>query len=367
MKIPMVDLNAQYYSIKEDIDSAVKKVIESSAFIQGEFLEEFEKSFAQYLGKNHCIGTSSGTSALFVALKILDIKEGDEVITVPNSFIATASQIKAVNARSVFVDIDENTGLINADKIEGKITAKTKAIIPVHLYGNVCNMERIIEIAQKNNLKIVEDCCQAHGSEYTGKKVPVSDIGCFSFFPGKTLGAYGDAGCIVTDNEELAKKMKMFVNHGRETKYEHTYEGGNFRMHALQAAILSAKLKYLNQWIEKRKNLAEIYNNQLKEIKELGFFKSNEAINQAPYMYTIRVLNGKRNELIENLAQKEIASQIYYPITLNKQPIYLKEYENEAYPVAEKLAEEIVSIPLYPEMTQEQQDKVISSIKEFFC
>ena len=365
-KIPLVDLKAQYASIKNELDSAISKILENTSFIGGLPVGEFEKSFANYTERKFCTGTSCGTSALYVALVSSGIKEGDEIITTPNTFIATTEAIKMVGAKPVFVDVEEKTGLINVERIEEKVNQKTRGIIPVHLYGNVCNMEKISEIAKRHNLIIIEDCAQAHGSEYKNKKVPFNDIGCFSFFPAKTLGAYGDAGGIVTDNEELAGKMKLFSDHGRKTKYEHISEGFNFRLDALQAAILNVKLKHLDKWIERRRELARNYNRELEKIQGIKLFEVSKDVKHSYYMYAVRVLNGKRKELQEFLAGKEIATGIHYPISLNKQPVYLKDYENDQFPVAEKLAEEVLSIPLYPELTDEQQEMIVLAIKEFF-
>lgn len=365
MKIPLVNLKAQYLSIKEEIDLSIKEIINTTCFIGGRHLKEFERNFALYCGKKYCTAVSSGTSALFVALKCLGISEGDEVITVPNTFIATTEAIKTVGAQPVLVDVNEEDALIDVNKIEEKITKKTKAIIPVHLYGNICDMERIKSLAEKYNFKIIEDCAQAHGAEYKGKKVPISDVGCFSFFPSKILGAYGDAGGIVTNNEELYQKMKLYADHGRKTKYKHINEGFNFRMNTIQAKILNIKLKYLVNWIEKRRELAEKYCEAFRNVKGIKFLNVNKKIKNSYYVYVIRVLNGKRNALREFLKEKDIATGVHFPIPLNKQPVYREEYKDQGFPAAEKLANEVLSIPLFPELTEEEQEYIIKNIKNF--
>jgi dTDP-4-amino-4,6-dideoxygalactose transaminase len=366
MEIPLVDLKVNYLSMKEEIDSSLKEIIDKSAFIGGEFVEEFEKNFAEYCGKKYCASVNSGTSALFIVLKCLGIGKGDEIITVPNTFIATTEAIREVGAKPVFVDVNEENALMDINKIEEKINEKTKAIIPVHLYGNVCDMNQIKNLAEKHNLKIIEDCAQAHGAEYNGKKVPIEEIGCFSFFPAKILGAYGDAGGIVTDNEELYNKIKLYSDHGRKTKYEHIAEGFNFRISSLQAKILDIKLNYLEYWISKRRNLAKKYDASFREIKKIRTLHIDEKVKNSYYVYVIRVLDNKRNDLKEFLKENGIETGIHFPIPLNKQPVYSKEYKNKEFPVSEKLAEEVLSIPMFPELTEEQQEYIIGCIKEFY-
>ncbi len=365
MKIPLVDLKVQYLSIKEDIDSAIENILETTNFIGGKPIEEFEKSFASFCNKEYCVAVSSGTSALFIALKCLGIGEGDEVITVPNTFIATTEAIKSVGAKPIFVDVEEETALINSNKIEEKITKNTKAIIPVHLYGNVCEMKKIEELAEKYHLEIIEDCAQAHGAEYNGKKVPIGKIGCFSFFPAKILGAYGDAGGIVTDNEAIYNNMKLYSDHGRKIKYEHIKEGFNFRMDTLQAEILNIKMKYLNDWIKKRKKLSEKYSEAFRELKKIKILKTKKNVKNSYYVYVIRVLNNKREEFMEFLKNKGIANAVHFPIPLNKQSVYKKEYVHQEFPISNMLAEEVLSIPLFPELTEEQQEYIIENIKNF--
>lgn len=361
MKIPLNDLKAQHDSIKEELDSAMKNVIDKSQFIGGEELKKFEEGFARYCDRRFCVGASNGSTALYVVLKCLGIKEGDEVIMPVNTFIATAFAATLCGAKPVFVDVNENDFLINTELIEEVVTAKTKAIIPVHLYGNVCDMDKIMEIARKHNLHVVEDCAQAHGSLYKWKKTPVSGIGSFSFFPSKSLGAMGDAGAIVCDDEELAKKMKMFVNHGRKDKYFHEMEGFNHRLDGLQAAILNVKLKYLNKWIDKKREIAKVYDEKISSVK---IPRESENVEHSYYVYVIR--SGKRDELKKYLEENGIETGVHYPTPLHLQPaLFYLGYKEGDFPVAENQAKEILSIPMYAELTKENQDKIIGKIRDF--
>lgn len=362
MKIPVLDLKSQYLSIKDEIDSAIKSVIDSASFIGGKELSAFEENFAKYCNKKHCAGVDNGTAALFIALKCLGIKEKDEVIIPANTFIATAEAVRMCGAKPVFIDVKEDA-LMDVEKIEDLINARTKAIIPVHLYGNVCDMDTIIRIAEKHGLIIIEDCAQAHGSKYKGQRIPVSDIGCFSFFPGKNLGAYGDGGAIVTNNEMLHKKFKKFSDHGRTEKYTHDEEGFNFRMDNIQAAILSVKLKYLDSWIHKKQLIAQKYSESLTNQITPPFVNSDN-IFHSYHLYVIRT--GKRDELRAHLEKEGISTGIHYPIPLHLQPAFsFYGYKKGDFPVAEKLAQEIISLPIYAELDDFSVEKVIGAIKSF--
>ena len=351
MKIPLVDLKRRYESIKEDIDLGIKRVIENTSFINGEDVKLFEQEFAAYCGKKYGIGCANGTSALQLALEALEIGEGDEVITVPNTFIATSEAIGHVGAKVKFVDVDERTMLIDPDALEKAIGPRTKAIIPVHLYGQMADMKKIMAIAKKHNLKIIEDCAQAHGAEQNGKKAPHGDIGCFSLFPAKIIGAFGDAGIIVTDNEKIAKKIKMLTDHGRIDKYNSKFEGHNHRLDTIQAAILRPQLKKLNEWVTRRREIANMYNILLKDTVDTPY--EQEGNKHAYYMYVIKFKN--RDALMEKLKHRSIATGIHYPTPLHLQPAYshlnLKE---GSFPNAEKSAKEILSLPMFPEMTDEE-------------
>ncbi len=355
MKIQLVDLGAQYETIKQDIDAAIQNVISETAFIGGHYIKAFEEAFARFCSARHCIGVGNGTDALFIALKTLGIGAGDEVITVANSFIATSEAITQTGARVVFVDIDPKTYNIDTDKIETKITARTKAIVPVHLYGQPADMDPILALAKKHDLKIVEDAAQAHGAVYKGRTIgSIGDMACFSFYPGKNLGAYGDGGAIVTSDDALARKARMFANHGRVDKYDHEMEGVNSRLDGLQAAILGVKLKHLDAWSAARRRNAYLYNDYL---SGTGLVTPTEITGvQAVYhLYVVRTKKELRQKLQDHLKSKGIATGIHYPIALPnlKAYAYLKHAESD-FPEATKASQEIVSLPMYPELTEEQ-------------
>jgi len=366
MKIPLVDLKMQYHSIKNEILEAVGNVMEESAFIGGSYVRKFESDFAEFCGAKCCIGVGNGTDAIFIALKSLGIGPGDEVITAANSFIATSEIIKLVGARVVFCDVSEVTRNINPDLIPDKITDKTKAIIPVHLYGQPADMQRIVKIADENSLHIVEDCAQAHGARYKGKRVGTfGEVGCFSFYPGKNLGAYGDGGSLVTDNEDIAKKMRMYANHGRSEKYNHEFEGVNSRLDGMQAAVLNVKLKYLEEWNLKRNKNARIYNDALEGVGDIKIPAIAGDRDHVFHLYVIR--SKKRDRLKGFLADNGIFCGIHYPIALPNLKAYkYLNHKPEDFPVSSGLQDEILSLPMFPELTAEQIDYVVSKIKEFF-
>jgi len=365
MKIPLVDLKAQYLSMKKEIDEAIQKIIDNTSFIMGPHVKEFEEDLAKFCNCKYAIGVSSGTSALFLALKAYGIKEGDEVITVPNSFIATAEAIIQCRAKPVFVDVDDKTMLMDVKKLENAITKKTKAIIPVHLYGQICDMDLIIKLAKKHNIIILEDAAQAIDSEYKGKKLPIHETAIFSFFPAKNLGCYGDGGAVITNNDDIAKAVAKLRDHGRIGKYESDIIGYGERLDALQAAILNAKLKHLPEWTKKRRKHAKKYNELLKGVKEISLPFEEKYSKHVYYMYIIRV--SKRDELLNYLKEKEIFCGIHYPIPLHVQPAlsYLGCKQGD-FPISEKAAKEILSIPMYPELTDEQIKHVVENIKNFF-
>jgi dTDP-4-amino-4,6-dideoxygalactose transaminase len=366
MNIQLVDLKAQYETIKHDIDSAIQDVVSATAFIGGKHVTKFEESFARFCGVKHCIGVGNGTDALFIALKTLGIGAGDEVITVANSFIATSEAITQTGARVVFVDIDPRTYNMDTNKIEEKITSRTKAIIPVHLYGQPADMDPILALAKKHNLKIVEDAAQAHGALYKGKIIgSMGDMACFSFYPGKNLGAYGDAGAIVTSDDVLAKKARMFANHGRVDKYDHEMEGVNSRLDGLQAAILGVKLKHLDAWSEARRKNAYLYNECLKGTG-LVMPRVIADVKAVYHLYVVRTKKELRQKLQDHLKSKGIATGIHYPIALPnlKAYSYLNHNGND-FPEATKASEEILSLPMYPELTESQIQFVAQEIKEF--
>jgi len=367
MQIPLVDLKAQYLSIKKEIDEAIQKVLDSSNFILGEEVKKFEEEFADFCNAKYAIGVSSGTDALYLALKAIGIREGDEVLTTPNTFIATTEAITLAGGKIKFVDIVPETYNIDPSKIKIAISKKTKAIIPVHLYGQPSDMDPIIKKAKEYNLKVIEDAAQAHGAEYKGRRVgTLGHIACFSFYPGKNLGAYGDAGAVVTNDHEIAQKIAMLRNHGRIKKYEHEFEGINGRLDSLQANILLVKLKYIEKWNAKRIQKANIYNELLKNhneiVKPQVFANSKHVF----HLYVVRLKN--RDKIQKKLKREGISTGIHYPIPLHLQPAYKNlGYKEQDFPVTEKLSKEILSLPIYPELSERQQLFVTKKLKEFIC
>ena len=362
MAIPFVDLKAQYLSIKDEIDSAIQNVIDNTAFIMGGDVKEFEKEFAEFCDAKYAISVSSGTSALHLALVACGVGRGDEVITVPNTFIATAESITHAGAKPVFVDIDENSYNINPDLIEKAVTDKIKAIIAVHLFGQPADMDVVNEVAQKHNLAVIEDAAQAHGAEYKDKVVgTLGKVACFSFYPAKNLGAYGDAGMVVTDDGEIAERVTLLRNHGRTEKYQHLIEGYNYRMDTIQAAVLRVKLRHLKKWTEKRRNNAKLYD-QLLEDSSVITPKEMDYAKHVYHLYVIRT--EKRDELQHALKEAGVATGLHYPIPLHLQPPYkYLGYKEGDFPVTEKLANEGLSLPMFAELTEAEIEKIAQVIK----
>lgn len=365
--IPFVDLKSQYQSIKNDIDSAISAVISESAFIGGRFVNSFESAFAKFCGAAHCIGVGNGTDALFIALKVLGIGSGDEVITAANSFVATSEAITMTGASVVFVDINPATYNIDSEKIETKITKKTKAIIPVHLYGQPADINPIFALSKKYGLRVIEDAAQAHGALYKGRYIgTLGDMACFSFYPGKNLGAYGDAGAIVTNNDELALKAKMMANHGRTDKYNHEIEGVNSRLDGLQAAVLETKLKYLAGWIERRRKHAYRYNSYLNNTS-LETPKEINDVFAVYHLYVVRVQGGYRDRLNSFLNANGISTGIHYPSPLPNLKAYrYLNHKEEDFQEATRASREILSLPMYPELRDSQIRYITDKIKDFF-
>ncbi|MEN9625894.1 MAG: hypothetical protein RL557_222 [archaeon] len=360
--IPAFDIKRQHESLKQELHEVSSRVIfKNCFFILGEEKKLFEQEFAAFCNRKFGIGLNSGTDALFLALKALNIQKGDEVIVPTNTAVPTIMAIEAAHAKPVLVDVNEDY-LINVEEIEKKITPNTKVIMPVHLYGNPCDMDSIIAIAQKYNLKIIEDCCQAHGAEYKGKKVPFTDIGCFSFYPTKNLGALGDAGMVITDDEQLKNKLVLLRNYGQENRYHATIHGINSRLDELQAAFLRVKLKNLDSFNEKRKKLALLYNQLLYSLP-IKIPQLHQG--HVSHLYVIRT--DKRDELMNYLKEKNIFTQIHYPIPIHMQKAfsYLNHREGD-FPKAEKFAQEIISLPMYPELTEEEVKTVCREIGNFF-
>ena len=367
MKIPFVDLQAQYQSVKVEIDKAIANVIAETAFIGGKYVNEFEKQFAELYGVKHCISCANGTDSLYILMKMLGIGEGHEVITVANSWISSSETISQTGARPVFIDMDPAFYTIDETLIESKINEKTKAIIPVHIQGQMCNMDRIMEIAYKYNIPVIEDCAQSHFSTFKNKRAGTMGIaGSFSFYPGKNLGAYGDAGCIITNDDKLAEDCKRYARHGALIKHQHTIEGINSRLDGLQAAILSAKLPHVLQWTEMRQKNAAYYDQVLANIDEITLPKVRPHSTHTYHLYVVRVQ--RRDELVEYLKSKEIETAIHYPTPLP----FLEAYKylghvNNDFPVSEAYQHQILSLPMYPELTTEMMNYVSSTIKEFYA
>ncbi|MGB2715278.1 MAG: DegT/DnrJ/EryC1/StrS family aminotransferase [Vicinamibacterales bacterium] len=366
VSVPFVDLKAQYRSIKADIDAAIAGIIADTAFVGGARVKSFETAFGSYCGVNHCVGLANGTDALFVALRTLGIGPGDEVITVANSFVATSEAIKMAGAQVVFVDANPSTYTIDVERIEEKITVRTKAIIPVHLYGQPADMLPILALAKKYSLRVVGDAAQAHGALYKGQPISqLADITCFSFYPGKNLGAYGDAGALVTDNEEWAAQARMFANHGRTKKYDHDFEGINSRLDGIQAAILEVKLRHLDSWSESRRANAYKYNQALADL-DLVTPQELDDVRAVYHLYVVRVANGGREALREFLAANGVETGVHYPIALPYLNAY--RYLNHGpadFPVALKASQEILSLPMFPELTDQQITVVAQAIRKY--
>lgn len=375
IKIPVLDLKPQYEQIKDEVQAAINRVLESGQFIMGPDVKLFEQEVAEYLGVKHAIGVNSGTDALVIGLRALGIGEGDEVITTPFSFFATAESISNVGAKPVFADIDPRSFNIDPKEIKEKITPRTRAIMPVHLYGQPAAMAQIMEIAQEHGLKVIEDCAQSFGARYWGTcsscdghcQEPtreslrgkftgaIGDVGAYSFFPSKNLGAYGDGGMIVTNDDQVAEVAQMLRVHGAKKKYHNEVLGYNSRLDTLQAAILRVKLPYLEQWNEGRRRVAKTYNELLADVA--GIITPELADGHVFHQYTIRVLDGKREKVKEYLGEQGIGSMIYYPVPQDQLPVYQGQYPK--MPVSDLLGTEVLSLPIWPEMESENMAAVV--------
>lgn len=386
MKIPVLDLKRQYQQLKGEIDTAIDRVLESTQFVLGPEVQLLEQEISQYLGVKHSIAVNSGTDALIIALRALNIGAGDEVITTSFSFYATAESVSLVGAKPIFADINPHSFNIDTNAIKDKITDKTKAIIPVHLYGQPAAMTEIMAIAQEYGLKVIEDCAQAFGAVYhgdciecdrettqldracndkesiTGKYVGgIGDVGAYSFYPTKNLGAYGDGGMIVTNDDSIGELAKMLHLHGAKKNYHNELLGYNSRLDSLQACVLRIKLKYINKWNQARRNIAETYNQLL--VNNPYIITPIITKGHVFHQYTIRVTNGKRDELKEYLANLDIGSMIYYPIPQDQLPVYRGQYTPNF--ISMKLAEEVLSLPIYPELSLENVGEVAQAINNF--
>lgn len=373
MQVPLLDFKKQYQGLKEEILKEISDICDSQHFVLGDKVQKLENEIAEYCGAEYACGVTSGSDALIIALMVENVGVGDEVITTPFTFFATAGAICRVGATPVFVDVDYDTFNIDPTKIEEKITSKTKAIIPVHLFGQCCDMDAINAIAEKHNLIVIEDACQSIGAEFKGKRAgSMGDYGCFSFYPTKNLGCFGDGGMVTTNDEEKAKLLKIFRNHGQGSTYIHQHVGGNFRLDALQAAVLSIKLRDLDKWSAAREANAAEYAKLFAaskigdkvQLPVVADFASRHIYNQ----YSILVADGGRDELCAKMREAGVGCGIYYPLSLHLQECFKHlGYKDGDMPVSEKLSKEILALPIFPESTSEQRQCVVDTIEKILC
>lgn len=361
--IQLFDFEREYGHLGKDISRIVNRVIETGWYILGNSLSTFEKNFASYLGANYASGVGNGYDALLIALKAVGVEQGDEVITCSHSFVASSLPILALGAKPVFVDIDEYYHL-DPSKIEAAITPKTKVILPIHLYGQICNIEEICQIAKKHSLFVIEDACQAHGAKKDGVSAGCfGDIGCFSFYPTKNLGAYGDAGAVVTQSEELHKKIRALRNYGQEEKYHHTSIGLNSRMDEIQAAILDYKLQFLDEFVSKRRELANLYRKYLQDCAEITLPQEKSPEEHAYHLFVIEA--EQRDALAEFLGSHDVQTLIHYPTPIHRQPAF-KDFSDVSVPNTEKSVERILSLPIHQYMTHDEVKEVCEKIISFY-
>lgn len=363
MKVPFLNLKAQYDAIAGEVEQSIKQVLSSCAFSGGPYVQKFEEEFADFCDSRFAVGVGSGTEALWLVLLALGVGAGDEVITVPNSFIATAEAISLCGARPVFVDIDEENFTMNPALLAQAITTRTKVIIPVHLYGQPADMDAIVEIAREHGISVVEDACQAHGAEYKGRRAgSLGDAACFSFYPGKNLGAYGEAGGIVTKDERLADAVRMLRDHGQSRKYYHQVVGMNCRMDGIQGAVLSAKLKYLDSWNSVRRSHASCYQKLLADVPAVAVPKEMSYARHVYHVFAVR--SPDREGLKQALSQSGIECSVHYPVPIHLQQAYAARGEGVGtFPVAEQVSGELLSLPMFPELTVEQIAFICDEIK----
>jgi dTDP-4-amino-4,6-dideoxygalactose transaminase len=368
--IPPLDLKRQYQAIGAEVDAAVAAVLASGAYIGGPGVQTFEQEFAAYMGATECVGCNSGTDALYLALKVLGIGAGDEVITTPFTFIATAEMISAAGAKPVLVDVDINTYNIDINQIAAAITPRTKAIMPVHLFGRPVDMTALMALADRHNLKVIEDCAQSTGATWQGKKTGnIGHIGCFSFFPTKNLGGCGDGGAVTVNDAALAADLRMYREHGSRVRYYHEVIGINSRLDAVQAAVLSIKLRYLDKWNQQRSAVAAQYNQLLGGLAGIALPQSDNAGESVWNQYTIRILGAdqgeKRDQVRTKMQESGVASMIYYPLPLHLQDVYRDlGYAPGAFPITEEISHQVLSLPMFPELTIEEQQRVVYALKD---
>ncbi len=367
VRVPFLDLRAQYRALQAEIHAAIARVLEDAAFVRGTYVEAFERAYAQAYGVPHCIGVGNGTDALFIALRALGIGPGDEVLVPALTWISTSETVSLTGAQPVFVDIEPEYYTLDPEQAEARITERTRAIIPVHLYGQPAAMEAIMALAQRYGLMVIEDCAQAHFARYHGRLVGTFGIvGTFSFYPAKNLGAYGDAGAVITADDSVADFARKFANHGSLTKHEHEFEGINSRLDGLQAAILHVKLRYIHTWNARRIEHAQHYTELLSSIEELTLPSIRPHCTHVFHLYVIRT--PWRDELQQFLAERGIQTQIHYPRALPFVPAYQhRGHRPEDFPIAWQYQHQVLSLPLYPELTHTQLEHVCRSIQEFFA
>jgi dTDP-4-amino-4,6-dideoxygalactose transaminase len=365
MQIPFLDIKSHYHSIKDEIDAAIVRVFQSGQFVGGLEVKTFEEKFASYHGVKYCISTGNGTDSLFAILKMLNVGAGDEVITPAWSWISTAETITATGATPIFADADPVTYNISIADVERKISSKSKVVMAVHLYGQSCNMEQLQQLCASHNLILMEDCAQAHGARRNGKLVGTfGQASSFSFYPTKNLGAFGDAGCMLTNENELAVSLKRFVNHGGLTKDEHIIEGTNSRMDVLQAAMLNVKLNYLNQWNVKRRSIADVYFRKLKDVNSIQLPITDKGNEHVYHLFVIR--SKKRDALKTFLKSKGVETMIHYPMALPFEPAYTRfGLTPTNFPIAFQMQQEVLSLPCHPEMTEKQVSYICDCIIQF--
>lgn len=373
MKMQMVDLKTQYEKIKEEVNAGIQEVLDTSAFIQGPAVKRFQENLERYLDVKHVVPCANGTDALQIAMMALDLQPGDEVITASFTYVATAEVLALLGLKPVLVEVYPDDFTLNVEAVEAAIGPKTKAIVPVHLFGQGARMRQLMEVACKHNLYVIEDTAQAIGAKYNmggdGWKAlgTIGDIGCTSFFPSKNLGCYGDGGALYTNNDELAAQIRMIANHGQKVKYYHEVIGVNSRLDTLQAAILDVKLKHLTEYAEARNKAADYYDKHLAGIAGVTTPVRNENSTHVFHQYTLKIAGGKRNALKDFLGKAEIPTMVYYPLPLHHQ----KAFKNESYsigsmPITEKLVEEVLSLPMHTELTESELQLVVGKIREFF-
>ena len=365
MKVPATDLGKQHASLRPKLEEAFGKVLEKSAFVLGEFVERFEKEFAGYCDARYAVGVNSGTSALYVAMRACGVVSGDEVITSPFTFAANVEAILLAGAIPRFADVDPETLNLAPEKLEEVFSEKTRAVMPIHLYGHPADLDPIIGVSREHGVAVIEDAAQANGARYKGKRVgSICDVGCFSFYPAKTLGAFGEGGMVIANDEEIARKARLIRHHGDTSRYEHSLLGFNFRMEGLQGAILSVKLEHLDGWVQRRRELARAYREKLDGLPITLPVERSHAYHCYNY-YTIRT--PERDALQQWLADHDVESAVNYPITLHLQRVCRElGYEEGDFPISEKAAREVLSLPIFPEMTDEQLNYVAEVTREFF-